>query len=133
MSMPELMPVSEPIRRLEVFTGAGRRRTWSAADKARIVAESNMPGASVCAVARRHGLTPQQVFTWRRLARRATHAGAEPDARPGDPMFAPVVVTAPAGAAPMIEVSIGPAVVRIPPGTDAASVRAVLRAVKGLR
>jgi transposase len=31
--------ITEPVRRLEVFTGAGRRRTWRDQDKARIVAE----------------------------------------------------------------------------------------------
>lgn len=30
---------TKPVHRLEVFTGAGRRRTWSAEDKALIVAE----------------------------------------------------------------------------------------------
>lgn len=40
-----------------------------AEEKAAIVAESYGEGASVCAVARRHGLTPQQLFTWRRQAR----------------------------------------------------------------
>jgi transposase len=65
MSDPELLTVSEPPRRLEIFTGAGRRRTSSPETKARIVAESQAAGASVCAVARRHGLTPQ-LFTWRR-------------------------------------------------------------------
>jgi transposase len=48
------------VRRLEVFTGAGRRRRWSAEQKARIIAESYAKGDSVCAVARRHGLSPQQ-------------------------------------------------------------------------
>jgi len=28
----------EPVRRIEVFTGAGRRRSWSAAEKASIIA-----------------------------------------------------------------------------------------------
>jgi transposase len=36
-----------------------------------IVAESYAPGKSVCWVARRHGLAPAQLFTWRRLARRS--------------------------------------------------------------
>ncbi|MBM3532601.1 MAG: transposase [Alphaproteobacteria bacterium] len=54
-----------PARRVEIFTGAGRRR-WSAEDKARIVAESMAPGASVSAIARLHGLTPAQIFRWRR-------------------------------------------------------------------
>uniref|UniRef100_UPI0013D251E9 transposase n=1 Tax=Escherichia coli TaxID=562 RepID=UPI0013D251E9 len=43
----------EPVRRFEVFTGSGRRRGWSAAEKARIVAESYEPGDTVSAVARR--------------------------------------------------------------------------------
>lgn len=34
-----------------------------------ILAASYGEGETVCAVARRHGLTPQQLFTWRRLAR----------------------------------------------------------------
>ncbi|MBI3496225.1 MAG: transposase, partial [Proteobacteria bacterium] len=36
-----------PARRVEIFTGAGQRRRWSAEDKVRIVAESMAPGASV--------------------------------------------------------------------------------------
>src|SRR3954466_15107422 len=71
MSMSELMHVPERARRLEVFTGAGRRRTWPADEKAAIVAESYAPGRTVCGVARRHGLPPAQLFTWRRLARRS--------------------------------------------------------------
>src|SRR5262249_14335754 len=59
-------------------------RTWSAGEKAAIVAESYGAGETVCAVARRHGLTPQQLFTWRRLARQS--ALALP------PMFVPAVV-----------------------------------------
>ena len=43
MSETELLPKPkrepEPVRRLEVFTGAGRRRRWTAEQKARIVAE----------------------------------------------------------------------------------------------
>lgn len=41
--------MSEPIRRLELFTGAGRRRTWSDKEKAAIVAESDGPGTSISA------------------------------------------------------------------------------------
>lgn len=50
-----LKPVSEPARRLEIFTGAGRRRAWSADQKAAIVAGSLGGAASVSAVARRQG------------------------------------------------------------------------------
>lgn len=69
MSISEHKDMPEPVRRMEVFTGAGRRRSWSAAEKAAIVAESYGAGETVCAVARRHALTPQQLFAWRRLAR----------------------------------------------------------------
>jgi transposase len=55
--------------RLEAITETGRRRWFSKDDKARIVEETLAPGAVVSDVARRHGVTPQQVFTWRRQAR----------------------------------------------------------------
>jgi transposase len=60
MSISELTQMPERARRIEVFTGAGRRRSWSADEKAAIVAESYAPGKTVCGVARRHGLTPAQ-------------------------------------------------------------------------
>jgi len=50
VSDTELLPKSkgEPVRRLEVFTGAGRRRAWSAEQKDRIVAESYESGDEIC-------------------------------------------------------------------------------------
>src|SRR5438067_9698868 len=66
MSDTELLPKLEPVRRLEVFTGAGRRRSWTAEQKLQIINESYADGETVSAVARRHGLTPQQLFGWRR-------------------------------------------------------------------
>lgn len=42
----------ERVHRLEVFTGAGRRRAWTAEQKAWIVAESYGGGDSISAVAR---------------------------------------------------------------------------------
>ena len=54
------------VQRFEVFTGAGTRREWPADLKASIVAESYSGRETVCAVARRHGLAPGQLFTWRR-------------------------------------------------------------------
>ena len=48
--MPGDDVLTKPVaRRIEVFTGAGRRRTWSAEAKAKIVAESY--AASVAEVA----------------------------------------------------------------------------------
>jgi transposase len=137
MSDTELLPKSEPVRRVEVFTGIGRRRSWSTDRKARIVAESYADGETVCAVARRHGLTPQQLFAWRRHARRqAEESGL---------IFAPVVVAAAKGhvgvsglpapaahAVAAIEIMIGATMVRVPPGADVASLPAVLCAVKAV-
>jgi Transposase len=59
-----------------VFTGTGRRRAWAADEKARIIAESYAGGETVSAVARRHGLTPQQLFGWRREARQRAESEA---------------------------------------------------------
>jgi transposase len=38
----------EPVRRIEVFTGAGRRRSWSGEEKAAIIAESYGAGDGLC-------------------------------------------------------------------------------------
>ena len=133
----------EPVRRIEVFTGAGRRRAWTGEEKARIVAESCAGDDTVCGVARRHGLTPQQLFTWRRQARRLS----APAADRMTPMFVPAVVavTSPAvtGARPrakptrspgrgagVIEVDIHGVTVRVGRGADAKTVAAVIRALK---
>lgn len=56
-------------RWLEVVSGPTGRRRWPAREKARIVCESFRGDASVCAVARRNGIRPNQLFLWRRLAR----------------------------------------------------------------
>jgi len=87
---------------LEVFTGTGRRRTWTAEQKAQIVAESYVDGERVTAVAHRHGLTPQQLFGWRRQALRHALRKAEKSG----PAFAPVVVEA---LRPAKDASIAPA------------------------
>jgi transposase len=49
---------------------SSRRRQWSEDDKGRIVAESFRRGVKASEVARRHDLSPQQLFQWRRQARR---------------------------------------------------------------
>ena len=65
----KLEPEVTEVRRLEVITGTGRRRKFAADFKARVVEETLAPDAVVSEIARQHGLTPQQVFTWRRQAR----------------------------------------------------------------
>ena len=81
--------ITEPVRRIEVFTGAGRRRTWSACKTRRaIVAETLTDGETVCAVARRHGLSPAPLFGWRRQARRSLQRA---DIDTEAPQFVPAV------------------------------------------
>jgi transposase len=135
VSDTEPLPKSklEPVRRVEVFTGAGRRRAWSAEQKALVISESYESGDTVSAVARRHGLTPQQLFGWRRAedcagARGSAFASVVVDA--GVPHADMPIAPAFSGAAPMIEIVIGAATVRIPPGIDAVTLSMVLRAVR---
>jgi transposase len=129
------------VRRLEVITGTGRRRQFSEDFKAGIVEETLVPGVVVSEVARRHGLTPQQVFTWRRQARHPVASEAEA------PKFVPAVAGPASQARPSrgrprkrtrqvdrssgsIEVEIEGVSVRIGRGAEAQTVAAVLRALK---
>src|SRR6476660_1086639 len=130
-------------RRLEVITETGRRRWFSKDDKARIVEETLVSGAVVSEVARRHGLTPQQVFTWRRQARKAAPQPTESEA----PTFVPAVVETALPSRPArkrrrqrthlvdrscgsIEVEIEGVTVWIGYGADTKTIAAVLRALK---
>jgi transposase len=54
--------------RIEIFRGQARRR-WSDEEKRQLVAETFMPGATVHAVAQRHGVNTSQLFTWRKRYR----------------------------------------------------------------
>jgi transposase len=136
-----LKPEATTVRRLEVITGTGRRRRFSEDEKARVVEETLVPGAVASEVARRHGLTPQQVFTWRRQARQPTSTSADAEAQ----QFVPAVVDAPpessrkrgktrirrlGDAFGVIEVEIEGVVVRVGRGADAKTVAAVIRALK---
>jgi hypothetical protein len=55
-------PNSSAARRVEVFVGTGRRRRWSFDEKARIVEETMAAGAVSSEVARRHGISAQQLL-----------------------------------------------------------------------
>jgi transposase len=138
MSISEHKHMPEPVRRIEVFTGAGRRRSWSLEEKAAIIAESYGAGETVCAVARRHGLAPQQLFAWRRLARRTGSVMAT--------MFVPAVLETigpeqPAAAQPPrrarrrskadgIELEIAGVEVRVGADAKPRAIEAVIRALK---
>jgi transposase len=148
------------VRRIELITGAERRRRWSDDDKARIVVESFAPGANVSEVARRNGLSPQQLFAWRREARALFQDGGNGDAavvatapqpptKSGHarelgakvPPFVPVVIASsappsPTGCPPSpigsgtIEIMIGDIVVRVTGLVETTALTTVLRAVR---
>jgi transposase len=128
-------------RRVEVLTGPGRRRRWSAEEKARIVEETLVPGARVSEVARRWQICSQQVFGWRRAACGTVATVVPRTTEAAAPAFIPITTdttlpvpvwrAAPAQAAPAIEVKLAGAVVRVVSGMDdAAQLTAVLRAVR---
>ena len=134
------------VRRLEVITGSGGRRRFSDDEKAGIIEETLVPGAVISAIARQHGLTPQQLFTWRRQARQRSKGK-----RGKAPTFVPAVVEIPVAAKPVrrnrstwrarkpggnagtIEIETGGVSVRIARGADVKAVAAVMTALKAAR
>ncbi|MER9217298.1 transposase [Mesorhizobium sp. M0663] len=82
------VPTAGYAGRLEVLEGPTGRRVRSEAERARIAAESLMPGVQVAAVARKHGATRWQVYDWRRRLRQGQLALPESMA----PMFAQLMV-----------------------------------------
>ena len=71
---------------MEIITGVERRRRWSAAEKLRIVAETEQPGAGIAEIARRYEISRGLLWNWRSLVRRGV-LRPEPQA-----VFVPVQV-----------------------------------------
>ena len=126
--MPSNLPIDgHSFRRVEVLTGTPRRRRWSAAEKAAIVAESLAPGAVASTVALRHGLHRNQLYMWRREFRSGTHAN------PGAavPDFVPIVSDSRAAArTASIEIAIGGAVLRADASIELAFLSKIIRLLK---
>ena len=55
---------------MDVFTGPERRRRWSDEQKLAILSEVGVQGASVADIARRHDISRQHIYQWRREMRR---------------------------------------------------------------
>jgi transposase len=109
------------------LTGAPRRRRWSAAEKAAIVAESLAPGAVASTVALRHGLHRNQLYMWRRELR----SGALTNRGIALPDFVPIVAESRAASrAAVIEIEIGGAVLRAGAGVDLALLGKIVRLLK---
>jgi len=110
-----------------------KRRRWSASEKARIVAESLVPGAKISRVARRYGMSIGLLSSWR------CKAAAAREAANGDPApaFVPVVLKDHSISLPSvyglegIEIAVADAVIRIKGAVDGATLGMVLSAVRG--
>jgi transposase len=130
-------PEAGDLRRIEVISGAGRRRRWTTEAKVQIVAESLAGDASVSEIARRHGMRPQQLFGWRHQARsgRLALAGV------GLPAFVPIVadrsgenaaLASAVLAGPAIEIELRSMIVRVRGRVAAEALAEVLAAVKSV-
>ena len=122
---------------VEIFQGRARRR-WSEEDKRRLVNETLAPGQTVHGVARRRGVSPSQLFAWRKLFRagidRAVPAPmvrgfAAVEIAPATPPSIADTVPAPSG---LIEIELaGGDRVRISGASYPGVVAAALRALVG--
>nr|WP_249808422.1 MULTISPECIES: transposase [unclassified Bradyrhizobium] len=119
---------------MEVLEGPSGRRVRSEAERARIVAESLLPGAQVSEVARKHGATRWQIYDWRRRFRQR---GMLPPREASQPTFAPLVVE---GAleerqvpAIKLEIAIGDVVLRTDTAIDGEQLSRVIRAMRASR
>ncbi|WP_435171326.1 transposase [Falsirhodobacter sp. 1013] len=121
---------------LEVLSvgGSGRQnRSWPDEVKARIVAETLVPGASVNDVALRHGLPANRVSSWRTLARKGRLVLPAPE----DPVeFAALMLgppsdtsrpTSPAATGP--EIVFGAVVIRLEVRASAERIVSVVHAL----
>lgn len=138
-SFKERNAASGFVGRLEVLEGATGRRHWPDDVKARIVRESFDKDERVGDVARRHGLLPQQLTSWRRAAREGRLAVPLDD---DDAGFVPVVVddedvhgdkragAAPALPAGPIEIAMDGLVLRVPIDTSPSRIAAVVAALR---
>ena len=130
------------------MSGPERRRRWSVAEKLAVVRASLAPGVTMAEVARRHGVTRQQVYDWRGAVRSGalvlpmeSGAGfveavvAPPEAPvPIDRMTSdadPTDGTAPPEGAVTVEIGLdGGRILRVPASLSGPTVTRLIRAVE---
>lgn len=123
--------------RVEVVTRSERRRRWSDADKQQILQETLVSGATVAAVAKRHGIGTGQIYTWRGQALAGAVGGfmpvtvseeTMPDARPEPALPAPRSAASPRCG--VIEIVLANGIrLRVGNDVDGAALRCVLAAL----
>lgn len=100
---------------IERFDGApvAERRRWSDEFKAKAVAAALEPGVNVSALARRLGISPPQLFGWRKAFLKKQDADA-----------AAVTVTS------FVEIVVGEVTIRVGSDVSEVALRRILRAVR---
>lgn len=110
-----------------------RNRRWPNEVKARVVAETLMPGVTVNEVARRHGIPANHVSSWRTLARTGRLVLPAPE----DPVEFAALMVGPAEPAPRAdggavvrpEIVTGGVLVRLEAEASAERIASVVRAL----
>ena len=122
------------VSRLEVIEGPSGRRRRTKAERARIAAESMMPGVTVTEVARKHGTTRWQIYDWRKQIRKGNLM--LPESLAALPFFAELVVDDSAAAASAVvtrcdlEILVGDVVIRAGSGADEEQLTRAIRAAR---
>ena len=110
------------------------RRIWSAEEKRAIVAETEVPGATVSVMARRYNLHSSLLFRWRRAALGTARVREAPPAPAFVPLALPGPIDPPLPVQPVgtIEVELaGGHRLRAEGMVDAALLRGVIEALVG--
>ena len=122
------------VSRLDVIEGPSGRRRRNKAERARIAAESMMPGVTVADVARQYGTTRWQIYDWRKQLR--TGQLVVPENIAALPAFAELVVelppndASPSGSLHDIEIVVGDVVIRAGSGADEGQLTRAIRAAR---
>lgn len=128
---------SARLPRMEIITRGERRRRWTVEQKREIVAESYGADLTPTEVARKHGISSGQLYTWRHellglqagVMSRAMPRFAEVAVMPAPPPASPPVVAAPCTSRPggRIEIILpGNIVVRVDAEVDEAALGRVV-------
>ena len=121
-----------------ILSGPERRRRWTSEQKAQIVEETLVEGASIAAVARGHDIHPNLLHGWRRQLRNGVLSGTSA----GAVRFVPVTVgrERAVSRAPRRAFELGPAIeivlrngrmLRVPEGVAPARAAALADALEG--